>query len=527
MFNAFTDHEANFSLGLPHESISPRLGVAQPAADCLLSRLRPSADAVGDQVAELTHNTSRSALVSCIMLTRNRPDFALQAIRYFQCQDYPNIELILIANGTAPLSQFLPRDPRLRLLCPSSSMSNDSLTNLACQKARGEIIIHWNDLDWYGSRGISRQVSAVQAGLADATVLFDPIVLDLSDWQFGRLGYRLPRELLLEILASTLALKRSLWQRLAYYPDNSCVAPVSYLKQILRRGARLQSIRADGVLIRLHRPNACKGIKYRTIAARHPVVEPRLPAADRAFYVRKSSAAPPAPVVPLISCIMPTRDRRRFVERAIKYFDRQDYPFKELIIVDDGHDPVADLAAGCSGVRYYSYHHRIVLGTKRNIACELAEGEFIAHLDDDDWYACSHLSVLIGSLLRSRADVGGVRALPFIDVETGKAWLYEWPASKRIWAAGNSLGYRKDLWLQSRFPNLNKAEDTAFVWNAAVRSMCDISDADTVVGTIHTGNTVPKRVHGTHWRPMPLAELKRLLGGDFQFYRNINNTIGE
>jgi hypothetical protein len=111
-----------------------------------------------------------------------------------------------------------------------------------------------------------------------------------------------------------------------------------------------------------------------------------------------------------------------------------------LIIIDDGRDPVADLAAGCPGVRYYSHPSRIVLGSKRNIACELADGEFIAHLDDDDWYARYHLSVLVGSLLKSRADVGGVRTLPFIDVGTGKAWRYNWPASKGIWAAGNSLG---------------------------------------------------------------------------------------
>ncbi len=46
---------------------------------------------------------------------------------------------------------------------------------------------------------------------------------------------------------------------------------------------------------------------------------------------------------PLVSCIMPTRDRRAFVPRAIAYFLRQDYANKELVIVDDGTDPVSDL----------------------------------------------------------------------------------------------------------------------------------------------------------------------------------------
>ena len=47
--------------------------------------------------------------------------------------------------------------------------------------------------------------------------------------------------------------------------------------------------------------------------------------------------------LPLVFCIMPTFDRRDFVPRAITYFQRQDYPNKQLIIVDDGNGPEADL----------------------------------------------------------------------------------------------------------------------------------------------------------------------------------------
>ena len=47
---------------------------------------------------------------------------------------------------------------------------------------------------------------------------------------------------------------------------------------------------------------------------------------------------------PLVSCIMPTADRRRFVPLAIQNFLQQDYPNRELVILDDGQDSVADLA---------------------------------------------------------------------------------------------------------------------------------------------------------------------------------------
>jgi glycosyltransferase involved in cell wall biosynthesis len=34
----------------------------------------------------------------------------------------------------------------------------------------------------------------------------------------------------------------------------------------------------------------------------------------------------------LVTCIMPTADRCRFVPAAIEYFRRQDYPERELVI---------------------------------------------------------------------------------------------------------------------------------------------------------------------------------------------------
>ena len=40
---------------------------------------------------------------------------------------------------------------------------------------------------------------------------------------------------------------------------------------------------------------------------------------------------------------MPTFNRRIFVSQAMVYFKRQDYAAKELIIIDDGDDCVADL----------------------------------------------------------------------------------------------------------------------------------------------------------------------------------------
>lgn len=46
------------------------------------------------------------------------------------------------------------------------------------------------------------------------------------------------------------------------------------------------------------------------------------------------------PSRPMVTCIMPTRDRRALAGQAVAYFMRQDYAERELIVVDDGDDAV-------------------------------------------------------------------------------------------------------------------------------------------------------------------------------------------
>jgi hypothetical protein len=103
---------------------------------------------------------------------------------------------------------------------------------------------------------------------------------------------------------------------------------------------------------------------------------------------------------PLVSCIMPTADRRAFVPHAIRYFQRQDYAKRELIILDDGSDPVGDLITDDPRIRYLRMHERRTIGAKHNLGCELARGDIIVHWDDDDWFAEWRLSYQVSELLK-------------------------------------------------------------------------------------------------------------------------------
>jgi glycosyltransferase involved in cell wall biosynthesis len=132
------------------------------------------------------------------------------------------------------------------------------------------------------------------------------------------------------------------------------------------------------------------------------------------------ATAPSLKRYPLISCIMPTRDRTSFATQAIRYFQRQDYPNRELIVVDDGSDQLVPL--GDDRIRYLRPSRRLSIGAKRNLACRAARGELIAQWDDDDWYAPGRLSAQAAPLLRGRADLSALPARVFFDLDRWEFW---------------------------------------------------------------------------------------------------------
>jgi len=180
---------------------------------------------------------------------------------------------------------------------------------------------------------------------------------------------------------------------------------------------------------------------------------------------------------PLVSCIMPTYNRRAFVPRAVTYFLRQDYPNRELIVLDDGTDAVRDLLPHDPRVRYERLGRRLTLGGKRNLGCERARGDFIAHWDDDDWMADWRLSYQVQALLDDpTADVCGLDRLLFYEPASDRAWEYIYPPGDRRWVAGGTMCYRKSFWQRHRFPETNEGEDTRLLWSARRASIVSLLD---------------------------------------------------
>jgi glycosyltransferase involved in cell wall biosynthesis len=219
----------------------------------------------------------------------------------------------------------------------------------------------------------------------------------------------------------------------------------------------------------------------------------------------------------IVSCIMPTHNRRALVPQAIRYFLRQDLTESELIVLDDGTDCVSDLMPDDPRIRYIRLPERHTIGQKRNLGCAQAWGEIIVHWDDDDWMASWRLSYQAESLLRQEVDVSGLPSLLCYEVPEGRAWLYHDPAGGRPWVAGATFCYRRSLWERHPFPDINEGSDTRYLWEAPSKRVGILGDPSFYVALLHGANANASATNDPRWLPCPPAEIASLMGEDWPF----------
>ncbi|HEX7756651.1 MAG TPA: class I SAM-dependent methyltransferase [Niabella sp.] len=231
--------------------------------------------------------------------------------------------------------------------------------------------------------------------------------------------------------------------------------------------------------------------------------------------------------LPLVSCIMPTYNRRAFVPHAVRYFLQQDYPNKELVIIDDGTDCISDLVPQHPGIRYKYLPQKITLGAKLNMACQYAQGTIIANWDDDDWYAPWRLGYQVAALMNEKKHVCGINQLLYLDLDSKRTFEYRYPSGQRPWLLGSSLCYWKKAWLRNQFADINVGMDGLFVWNMKAEEIGALENNRFAVHMIHPSNISPKDVSGAWWHPNNREEIQGLMQDDWQFYANGKITYPE
>lgn len=385
-------------------------------------------------------------LVSCILPTYNRAAFIRDSVRMFVAQDYPHRELIIVDDGTEPISHMLPQDDLVRYFRLPQKLTIGAKRNYACNAARGEFIAHWDDDDWFPPSRLSCQVKMLEETGADLCGTSEIYYYDPENNKAFKYSYSGSPAWLTGLLY-----RRSLWERQGF-DDIQIGEDTRFLWN--PQPKRIHDMRDAALyLARMHRGNTSPKLTDCTYWRPVPV-ETVLPLAGKT----------------VVSCIMLTRNRPSFVKIARELFERQEYPHKELLIVDNGEIPVADLAQGNPTIRYLRTDPRLSLGEKRSIAAKHAAGDIIVHWDDDDWYSPQRLGYQVTPILNGEADITGLENRFLLDLATGAFWTMSDSLHLRMFVGnvhGGTLAFHRRI-LNSfvDYPPINLAEDAGFLRSA-------------------------------------------------------------
>lgn len=212
---------------------------------------------------------------------------------------------------------------------------------------------------------------------------------------------------------------------------------------------------------------------------------------------------------PLVSAIMPTRGRREWAKCAVECFLAQDYPNKELVILDDADDPSFDGdAVFPAGVSYFRSLNRQSIASKRNELCGLSHGEIICHWDSDDYSVPTRISDQV-TRIHEGATLTGYYSMLWWDGQ--RAFVRPGHSGELL---GTSLMYRREQWMKSPFRDamhgdIKYGEDNRFRSDAkrAGAVVSAIEGRGMMVARIHPGNTSAKDTTQAQYKPIDAAEL--------------------
>ncbi len=220
---------------------------------------------------------------------------------------------------------------------------------------------------------------------------------------------------------------------------------------------------------------------------------------------------------PLISIIMPAHDAEKYIHQAIESFLNQTYPNKELIIIND-----ASSDSTTSIIKQYAKQHKNItfkhhffkrgIAKTRNQAVDLAQGEYIGHLDADDILHPNAIEIAVNTI-QSNQNLALVYSGYYTINETGKIIAKFIPPSysiKNLPKLGwQHFGlYKKSIAIEvGKFnENLITCSDGDFFMRLAQKYPCQLIPEYLYTYRWHTTNIGHKRPHCNVCPKQPICE---------------------
>ncbi len=188
------------------------------------------------------------------------------------------------------------------------------------------------------------------------------------------------------------------------------------------------------------------------------------------------------PEQPSVSVLMPTM-RPENVSRCLENFSKQVYPRKELILILNNAefdlDAIRKKAEGIPNVQALYVDGGTTLGDCLNRGISASSGDYVAKMDDDDYYGERYLSDSVLAASFSDAEVVGKGSffMYFEDSDTTALAEVAREHTFTHFVTGGTLFIRADVARKFPFDSISLREDTNFL-HAAAQAGCRIYAAD-------------------------------------------------
>ncbi|MEK7349127.1 MAG: glycosyltransferase [Candidatus Eisenbacteria bacterium] len=202
------------------------------------------------------------ASVSILLPTRDRPEFLLEALQSVRQQTHPELELILVRDGGAPLSDAA-RAVLDGFEFPVAIEEHDGdpegaarSRNRGVERARGDIIAFLDDDDVWEPRHTTALARALDLNPDIDVVYADARVVREETGQVRRIGRDFDAGLFMRdgfIPPSSMAARRGVFERFGLFdPEFTYSEDWEWLIRVLRGGGKLKRVRGETVTVRIH-----------------------------------------------------------------------------------------------------------------------------------------------------------------------------------------------------------------------------------------------------------------------------------
>ncbi len=204
-----------------------------------------------------------------------------------------------------------------------------------------------------------------------------------------------------------------------------------------------------------------------------------------------------------VSIIIPTYNRKRFETLLEHNINSQTYyNIREIIILDDSDKDRPLCIRTLIPIRYYTVP-RCTIGMKRNFGVKLAQGEYIAFMDDDDFYDPDYISHSIFEMEYNNKSIAGSADMYLY---ADDKWFKQRCMFLHLLNEG-TLVFKKSVW--SGFGDVNSNEAVPFL-EKNLENIIETKIENLMCCVAHDSNTISKKAWCSDtYKSIPLSQYSK------------------